>query len=46
MAKMNTKGASPSKLVPPGSWNHNAKMPFALDNMANAKPDNRISTVN
>ncbi len=33
MAKMNTRGASPSRLVPPGSCSQNAKTPGIPENM-------------
>ena len=40
MAKMNSSGASPSRLVPPGSCNQNANPPVIPD----AMPDKTIST--
>jgi hypothetical protein len=42
MAKMNSSGANPSRLVPPGSCNQNANPPVIPD----ATPDNMISTAN
>jgi hypothetical protein len=39
MAKMNSSGASPSRLVPPGSCNQNANPPLIPDDI----PDKMIS---
>src|SRR5208282_1910195 len=41
MAKMNSRGASPSRLVPPGSCNQNAHPPAKPDDI----PDKIISTI-
>jgi len=40
MAKMNSRGASPSRLVPPGSCNQNANPPAIPDHV----PDKIVST--
>ena len=45
MAKMNSRGASPSRLEPLGICNHDAKTPVVPGSKIKDMPNNMISTV-